>query len=100
MFKTHRAGRKRVRTCKPRIWSEMKPSGPSHGLCLLGLALSVRVRPVVHVHKWVISACMHQSGCRESLPTLIFDPIYSIKAKQISKSKRGSAGINTREPKF
>jgi hypothetical protein len=47
----------------------------------------------------MISACMHQNVMGIS-PTLVFNPVYSIKAKQKSKSKKGSAGINTGEPKF
>jgi hypothetical protein len=44
----------------------------------------------------MISACMHQNVMGIS-PTLVFNPVYSIKAKQKSKSKKGSAGINTGE---
>jgi hypothetical protein len=60
-----------MRACKPRNWSEERPSGPSHGStepgrCLFGLVLSVSVHPVLHV------ACtgvlgVSSSGCCENL---------------------------------
>jgi hypothetical protein len=40
----------------------------------------------------MIPACMHQNVVGMS-PTLVFDLVYSLKAKQTSKTKRGYAAL-------